>query len=417
MELKRVVITGMGAYSPLGNDMESIWVALREGRSGAGPITGFNAEFFKTRFACEVKDFDAKEYLGRKEARKLDRFAQLAVAAADLAVADAKLNDGGISPERVGVVVASGIGGLQTFQEEVREFVLGDGVPHFNPFFIPRLILDIASGYISMRHGFQGPNFAVVSACASSTNALIDAYNYIRLGYADVFVTGGAEAVISEAGVGGFSAIKALSERNDEPTKASRPFDQDRDGFVMGEGAAILVLEERESALRRGVPILAEIIGGGLSGDAHHLTAPHPDGKGAMLSMKNAIDSAHITKEEIDYINVHGTSTPLGDEIELKAIENLFGEHIKKLNISATKSMTGHLLGAAGAMETIISVLAIQNSLVPPTINLDNVDLKINPNFNLTPKVAQEREINIAMSNTFGFGGHNATILLKKHIS
>lgn len=416
MELKRVVITGMGAYSPLGNNLVDIWDALRKGHSGAGPITRFNTEAFKTKFACEVKGFDAMVYLGRKEARKLDRFAQLAVAAADSAIEDAKLKDSGILPERIGVVVASGIGGLRTFQEEVRDFVLGDGVPHFNPFFIPRLILDIASGYISMRHGFQGPNFSVVSACASSTNALIDCYNYIRMGYADAFVTGGAEAVISEAGVGGFSAIKALSERNDEPTRASRPFDKDRDGFVMGEGAAILILEERESALRRGVPILAEIIGGGLSGDAHHLTAPHPEGKGAMMSMKNAIESANINKAQIDYINVHGTSTPLGDEIELKAIENLFGEHIKKLSISATKSMTGHLLGAAGAMETIISVLAIQNSLIPPTINLENLDPKINPDFNLTPLVAQEREVNIAMSNTFGFGGHNATILLKKHL-
>lgn len=415
MELKRVVITGMGAYSPLGNDMASIWQALRDGRSGAAAITRFDATNFKTRFACEVKDFDAKEYLGHKEARKLDRFAQLAVVAADLAIADAKLKDSAILPERIGVVVASGIGGMQTFQDEVREFVLGDGVPHFNPFFIPRLILDIAAGYISMRHGFQGPNFAVVSACASSTNAIVDAYNYIRLGYADAFVTGGAEAVIIEAGVGGFSAIKALSERNDEPTKASRPFDRDRDGFVMGEGAAILVLEERESALRRGAPILAEIIGCGLSGDAYHLTAPHPEGKGAMLSMKNAIDCAGIRVQDVDYINVHGTSTPLGDEIELKAIENLFGEHIKKLSISATKSMTGHLLGAAGAMEAIISVLAIQNSIVPPTINLENIDPKINPNFNLTPLVAEHRNIEIAMSNTFGFGGHNATILLKKH--
>lgn len=414
MELKRVVVTGVGVYSPLGNDWATLWKNLCDGVSGAGPITYFNAEKFRTRFACHVHGFDADQCMGRKEARKLDRFAQLGFAAARQAVEHSKINENGVNKDRVGVIVASGIGGLRTFQEEVREFVLGDGTPRFNPFFIPKLISDIVSGYISMHYGYMGPNFSVVSACASSTNALIDAYNYIRLGMADVFVSGGSEAVISESGIGGFNAIRALSERNDEPQRASRPFDRDRDGFVMGEGAAILILEEYEHAKRRGANILAEIIGAGMSGDAYHLTAPHPEGKGAMMSMYGAIESAQIRKEDIDYINVHGTSTPIGDEAELRAIEGLFDQHAYELNISSSKSMTGHLLGAAGALEAIVCVLAVRNDCVPPTINLDNLDEKINSRLNLTPHKPQKRRVDIALTNTFGFGGHNATIIVRK---
>lgn len=415
MQLKRVVVTGMGALTPLGNDVATFWNQLVAGQSGSAPITLFDAAKFRTRFACEVKGFSVEDFMSRKEARKLDRFAQLAMAASDQAIADACLENPSVNKDRVGVIIASGIGGITTFQQEVQAFALSDGTPRFNPFFIPKLIMDIASGHVSMKYGLRGANFSVISACASSTNAMIDAYNYIRLGKADAFVTGGSEAVICEAGVGGFNALKALSENNANPQGASRPFDKDRDGFVMGEGAAILVLEELESALRRNVPIYAEIIGGGFSGDAHHLTAPHPDGLGARLAMQMAIEDAQIAKEDIDYINVHGTSTPLGDEAELKAIQQIFGDHAFRLNISSTKSMTGHLLGATGSLEAIASILAIRNGLVPPTINLDILDEKIDKRFNLTPNKAQKRTVNVALSNTFGFGGHNATILFRKY--
>lgn len=415
MQLKRVVVTGMGALTPLGNDVATFWNQLVAGQSGSAPITLFDAAKFRTRFACEVKGFAVEDFMSRKEARKLDRFAQLAMAASDQAIADARLDTPPVNKDRVGVIIASGIGGITTFQQEVQAFALSDGTPRFNPFFIPKLIMDIASGHVSMKYGLRGANFSVISACASSTNAMIDAYNYIRLGKADAFVTGGSEAVICEAGVGGFNALKALSENNADPQGASRPFDKDRDGFVMGEGAAILVLEELECALRRSVPIYAEIIGGGFSGDAHHLTAPHPDGLGARLAMQMAIEDAQIAKEDIDYINVHGTSTPLGDEAELKAIQQIFGDHAFRLNISSTKSMTGHLLGATGSLEAIASILAIRNGLVPPTINLDVLDEKIDKRFNLTPNKAQEKTINVALSNTFGFGGHNATILFRKY--
>jgi 3-oxoacyl-[acyl-carrier-protein] synthase II len=413
--LKRVVVTGLGALTPLGNSVSAYWEGLLNGVSGADSITLFDASKFKTQFACELKGFNPEDYFDRKEARKLDRFSQLAVVAASQAVEHAKLNDETINKDRVGVIWGSGIGGMTTFMEEVRNFYLGDGTPRFNPFFIPKLILDIASGHISMKYGFRGPNFATVSACASSTNAIIDAYNYIRLGKADAIICGGSEAVINEAGVGGFNAMKALSERNDAPKTASRPFDVDRDGFVMGEGAGAIILEEYEHAIKRGIPIIAEIAGGGASADAHHLTAPHPEGLGAYNVMKNALEDADMRPEDIDYINVHGTSTPLGDISEVAAIQKVFGEHAYQLNISSTKSMTGHLLGAAGAIEAIASILSVVNNAIPPTINHFTDDPAFDTKLNFTFNKAQHKEVRAALSNTFGFGGHNASVIFKKY--
>lgn len=413
--LKRVVVTGLGALTPLGNSVSAYWEGLMNGVSGADSITLFDASKFKTQFACELKGFNPEDYFDRKEARKLDRFSQLAVVAASQAVEHAKLTDEAINKDRVGVIWGSGIGGMTTFMEEVRNFYLGDGTPRFNPFFIPKLILDIASGHISMKYGFRGPNFATVSACASSTNAIIDAYNYIRLGKADAIICGGSEAVINEAGVGGFNAMKALSERNDAPKTASRPFDVDRDGFVMGEGAGAIILEEYDHAIKRGIPIIAEIAGGGASADAHHLTAPHPEGLGAYNVMKNALEDAEMRPEDIDYINVHGTSTPLGDISEVAAIQKVFGEHAYKLNISSTKSMTGHLLGAAGAIEAIASILSVVNNAIPPTINHFTDDPAFDSKLNFTFNKAQHKEVKAALSNTFGFGGHNASVIFKKY--
>ena len=413
--LKRVVVTGLGALTPLGNSVSAYWEGLLNGVSGADSITLFDASKFKTQFACELKGFNPEDYFDRKEARKLDRFSQLAVVAASQAVEHAKLTDEAINKDRVGVIWGSGIGGMTTFMEEVRNFYLGDGTPRFNPFFIPKLILDIASGHISMKYGFRGPNFATVSACASSTNAIIDAYNYILLGKADAIICGGSEAVINEAGVGGFNAMKALSERNDAPKTASRPFDLDRDGFVMGEGAGAIILEEYEHAIKRGIPIIAEIAGGGASADAHHLTAPHPEGLGAYNVMKNALEDAEMRPEDIDYINVHGTSTPLGDISEVAAIQKVFGEHAYKLNISSTKSMTGHLLGAAGAIEAIASILSVVNNAIPPTINHFTDDPAFDSKLNFTFNKAQHKEVKAALSNTFGFGGHNASVIFKKY--
>ncbi len=413
--LKRVVVTGLGALTPLGNSVSAYWEGLINGVSGADSITLFDASKFKTQFACELKGFNPEDYFDRKEARKLDRFSQLAVVAASQAVEHAQLTDEAINKDRVGVIWGSGIGGMTTFMEEVRNFYLGDGTPRFNPFFIPKLILDIASGHISMKYGFRGPNFATVSACASSTNAIIDAYNYIRLGKADAIICGGSEAVINEAGVGGFNAMKALSERNDAPKTASRPFDVDRDGFVMGEGAGAIILEEYEHAIKRGIPIIAEIAGGGASADAHHLTAPHPEGLGAYNVMKNALEDAEMRPEDIDYINVHGTSTPLGDISEVTAIQKVFGAHAYKLNISSTKSMTGHLLGAAGAIEAIASILSVVNNAIPPTINHFTDDPAFDSKLNFTFNKAQHKEVRAALSNTFGFGGHNASVIFKKY--
>jgi len=415
MQLKRVVVTGIGALTPLGKTPDTYWEGLINGVSGADFIQQFDCSKFKTRFACEVKGFDPTEYLDKKEARKVDRFTQFALVVSDQAVKDAGISKESVDPDRVGVIFASGIGGLITFQEEVSAFALGDGTPRFNPFFIPKMILDIAAGQISMRHGFRGPNFAVVSACASSTNAIIDAFDNIRLGKADIVLTGGSEAVISAAGVGGFNAMKALSERNDDPKTASRPFDKDRDGFVMGEGAGMLVLEELEHALRRGAHIYCEIAGGGATADAHHITAPHPEGLGANNVMKAALKDAGLNPSDIDYINVHGTSTPLGDIAETKAILNVFGDHAYKLNISSTKSMTGHCLGAAGALEAIACVLSVKNDIVPPTINHFTDDPALDANLNFTFNQAQKRTIRAALSNTFGFGGHNASVIVKKY--
>lgn len=416
MELKRVVVTGMGALTPLGNSIDEYWNALINGVSGADMITQFDASKFKTRFACEVKNFDPVQYLDRKEARKIDRYTQFSLVASDQAMADAGLNKENINPDRVGVVFASGIGGLITFQQEVTEFAKGDGTPRFNPFFIPKMILDIAAGQISMRHNLRGPNYAVTSACASSTNAIIDAVTLLRLGKADIIVTGGSEAVISEAGVGGFNAMKAMSERNDDPKTASRPYDKDRDGFVMGEAAGVLVLEELEHAKARGANIICEVVGGGASADAYHITAPHPDGLGAKNVMLAALDDAGMKPEDIDYINTHGTSTPLGDIAETKAILHVFGEHAYKLNISATKSMTGHCLGAAGVIEAIACIKAVVNDIVPPTINHFTPDPELDPNLNFTFNKAQKRVVNAALSNTFGFGGHNACVIVKKYV-
>ncbi len=415
LPLKRVVVTGLGALTPLGNTVPEYWNGLINGVSGADFIKQFDVTKFKTKFACELKNFDPLNYLDRKEARKLDRFSQLAVISADEAVQHARLNEEGINKDRVGVIWASGIGGMITFIEEMTAFNAGDGTPRFNPFFIPKLILDIAAGHISMKYGFRGPNFATVSACASSTNALIDAFNYIRLGKADAIITGGSEAVVTEAGIGGFNAMKALSERNDDPATASRPFDKDRDGFVLGEGGCAVILEELEHAKKRGVPILAEICGGGMSADAYHLTAPHPEGLGVINVMRNVLDDADMQPEEVDYINVHGTSTPLGDIAELTAIKKVFGDHAFKLNISSTKSMTGHLLGGAGAIEAIASIKAVMHDIVPPTINHFTDDPEIDPNFNLTFHKAQHRTVRVALSNTFGFGGHNASVIFKKY--
>lgn len=415
MQTKRVVVTGIGALTPIGNTLAEYWNGLINGVSGANSITLFDASKFKTKFACELKGFDPLQFLDRKEARKLDRFTQTALVVSDQAVADARIGGDDINKDRVGVVFASGIGGLITFQEEVTNFAKGDGTPRFNPFFIPKMILDIAAGHISMRHGFRGPNFAVVSACASSTNAMMEAFNLIRLGKADIIVTGGAESVVSEAGVGGFNAMKALSERNDEPQTASRPYDKDRDGFVMGEGAGAVVLEELEHALRRGATIYCELAGAGATADAHHITAPHPEGLGAKNVMNAALEDAGMTASDIDYINTHGTSTPLGDIAEVKAIVDVFGENAYKLNISSTKSMTGHCLGAAGVIEAIACIMSVQHDIVPPTINHFTDDPELDPRLNFTFGKAQQRTVNAALSNTFGFGGHNACVIVKKY--
>ena len=415
MELKRVVVTGMGALTPLGNNIDEYWSGLVNGVSGADMTTGFDASKFKTRFACEIKGFDPTNFMNSKEARKLDRFAQIALVASDMAVEDAKITHENVDIDRVGVIFASGIGGLITFQEEVTNFAKGDGTPRFNPFFIPKMILDIAAGQISMKHGFRGPNYAVVSACASSTNAIISAFDTIRLGKADVVLTGGSEAVISEAGVGGFNAMKAMSERNDDPKTASRPYDKDRDGFVMGEAAGVLVLEEYEHAIKRGAKIYCEIAGGGATADAYHLTAPHPEGLGAKNVMNAALADAGLKPEDIDYINTHGTSTPIGDVAEAKAITQVFGEHAYKLNISSTKSMTGHCLGAAGVIEAIACIKSVIHNIIPPTINHFTDDPALDPNLNFTFNKAQERIVNAALSNTFGFGGHNACVIVKKY--
>ena len=414
MELKRVVVTGLGALTPIGNNIQEYWDGLSSGKSGCAPITYFDAEKFKTKFACELKNFNALDFFDRKEARRLDRFAQYALVASDEAINDAGIDLEKVDKFRVGVIWGAGIGGLETFQDEVINFAEGDGTPRFNPFFIPKMIADIAPGNISIKHGFMGPNYTTVSACASSANAMIDAMNYIRLGYCDIIVTGGSEAAVTKAGVGGFNAMHALSTRNEDPQAASRPFDATRDGFVLGEGAGALILEEYEHAKARGAHIYAEVLGGGMSSDAYHMTAPHPDGIGVERVMHNCLNDAGLSPEDVDHINTHGTSTPLGDVAELKAISKVFGNHAKNININSTKSMTGHLLGAAGAIEAIASILAMKHSLVPPTINHSVVDERIDPSFNLTLNEAQPKEINIAMSNTFGFGGHNACVLFKK---
>ncbi len=414
VELKRVVVTGLGAVTPIGNTVEEYWKALVSGVSGAGPITRFDASKFKTRFACEVKGFNPENFFDRKEVRKYDLYSHFGMVSADEAVKDAGFDLSAIDLDRVGVIMASGIGGLDTLIAEVSAYLKGDGTPRFNPFFIPKMISDISAGHVSIRYGFRGPNFATVSACASSANGLVDAFNYIRLGMADAFVAGGAEAAINPAGVGGFNAMHALSTRNDDPATASRPFDKDRDGFVIGEGAGVMVFEELGHALKRNAKIYCEVAGGGLSGDAYHMTQPHPDGMGAILSMKNALDDAKMKPEEIDHINTHGTSTPLGDIAEPKAIQQIFGEHAYSININSTKSMTGHLLGAAGAIEAIASVLALKNDIVPPTINHFTDDPEIDGKLNFTFNKAQQRPMNAALTNTFGFGGHNATLIFKK---
>ncbi len=414
MELKRVVITGLGAITPIGNNTKEFWENLVKGISGANIITRFNPEKFKTKFACEVKNFNPEDHFDRKEGRKLDLFTMFAMVSTAEAVKNAKLNMDDIDLDRVGVIFGSGIGGFGTFHSELKNYIIGDGTPRFNPFFIPKIISDIAAGQISMKYGFRGPNYATVSACATSTHSIIDAFNLIRLNKADMFVAGGSEAVINEPGVGGFNAMQALSTNNEEYRTASRPFDQSRDGFVMGEGAGTLILEELEHAKARGATIYAELIGGGMTADAHHLTAPHPEGIGAANVMKLAIEEANIKPEEIDYINVHGTATLLGDISETRAIKKVFGEHAYKLNISSTKSMTGHLLGAAGAVEAIAAIMSIKHGIVPPTINFTTLDAEIDPKLNLTINKAQKRVVNIALSNTFGFGGHNSSIVVKK---
>ena len=415
MELKRVVVTGLGTINPLGNDVETTWNNLVKGVSGAGLITHFDASKFKTLFACEVKGYNPNDYFDRKEARKMDLFTQYAMVAADQAIADSDLNFEDEDVDRIGVIWGAGIGGLITFQQEVQNFAAGDGTPRFNPFFIPKMISDIAPGQISMKHGLRGPNYGVVSACASSTNAIIDAFNNIRLGKANVIVAGGSEATIAESGVGGFNALQALSTRNDEFATASRPFCKSRDGFVMGEGGVSLILEEYEHAVKRGAKIYAEVAGGGMSADAHHLTAPHPEGLGARNVMLNALDDANMSSDDIDYVNVHGTATPRGDIAETKAIKEVFGEHAYEINISSTKSMTGHLLGAAGAMEAMAAILSVKNDIIPPTINHTEVDPEIDDKLNLTLHKAQKRTVRAALSNTFGFGGHNASVIVKKY--
>ena len=415
MNNRRVVVTGIGALTPIGNNLQDYWDNLIKGVSGAGPITHFNAENFKTQFACEVKDFIATDFLERKEARKLDLFSQYALVVAKQAIEDSLLNTKEINSDRSGVIWGSGIGGMQTFFTESVNYGTGNGTPRFNPFFIPKLISDIPAGHISIKYNFRGPNFTTVSACASSTNALIDAFNYIKWNKADIFIAGGSEACVFEPGIGGFNAMMALSTRNNDPKTASRPFDKNRDGFVMGEGAGALILEEYKHAKKRGAKIYAEVVGSGLTADAHHITAPHPEGLGAKNVMKLAVEEAGITSSEVDYINVHGTSTPLGDIAETKAIKSLFGEHAYNLNISSTKSMTGHLLGAAGVIETIACIMAVKNNIIPPTINHETKDPEVDENLNLTLNKAEERIVNYALSNTFGFGGHNASILVKKH--
>lgn len=412
--MRRVVVTGMGALTPIGNTLQEYWNGLAEGKSGSGLITRFDASKFKTKFACEVKGYDPANFFDRKESRKMDMYAQFAFVSADAALKDAGLDIESLDKDRIGVIWASGIGGIETFLEEVKAYVTGDGTPRFNPFFIPKMISDIAAGLISIKYGFRGPNFATVSACASSTNAIIDAFHYIRIGKADMFVTGGSEAAINPPGMGGFNALQALSTNNDEFATASRPFDLTRDGFVIGEGSGALILEEYEHAKARGARIYAELIGTGLTADAYHITAPHPEGLGAINVMKQTITEAGIKPEDVDYINVHGTATPLGDVAETKAILALFGEHSYKMNISSTKSMTGHLLGAAGAIESIATIMAIRNGIVPPTINFKTPDPAIDQKLNITANKAQKRDIKYAISNTFGFGGHNASVLFKK---
>ena len=417
MKSRRVVVTGIGALTPIGNNLKDYWKALQEGVSGAAPITHFNAENFKTQFACEVKGFEVTDFIHRKEARKLDKFSQYAMVVADEAFNDSGLNMDKIDSDRAGVIWGSGIGGMQTFYNESVNFVSGNGTPRFNPFFIPKLISDIPAGHISIKYNFRGPNFTTVSACASSTNALIDAFNYIKWNKADLFIAGGSEACVYEPGIGGFNAMMALSTRNDDPKTASRPFDKDRDGFVMGEGGGAIVIEEYEHAIKRGAKIYAEIVGGGLTADAHHITAPHPEGLGAHNVMQLAIEEAKIPVTDVDYINVHGTSTPLGDIAETKAIKALFGEHAYNLNISSTKSMTGHLLGAAGVIESIACIMAVKEDIIPPTINHFTDDPDIDNKLNLTFNKAQKRTVNYALTNTFGFGGHNASVLFKKYTS
>lgn len=417
MEFKRVVVTGIGAVTPIGNSLDEYWTNLKNGVSGADDITLFDASKFKTRFACEVKNFDPTQFVDRKEARKMDRFAQFAIAASDQALNDAGLNKDNINPDRVGVVLGSGIGGLPTLQHEIIEFAKGDGTPRFSPFFIPKMILDMAPGLVSIRHGLRGPNYSTVSACASSTNALVDAFDLLRLGKADIMLSGGSEAVITEAAIGGFTSMHAMSERNDDAKTASRPYDKDRDGFVMGEAGCILVLESLDHALARGAKIYCEIAGGGASADAYHITAPHPEGLGAQNVMNAALRDAGMVPEDIDYINTHGTSTPLGDGGEIKAIQKVFGDHAYKLNISSTKSMTGHCIGAAGVVEAIACIMAVRDDIVPPTINHFTDDETLDPKLNFTFNKAQKRTVRAALSNTFGFGGHNAAIIVKKYMA
>lgn len=414
MDLRRVVVTGCGALTPLGNSVEEYFRSLKEGVSGAGPLTKFDASKFKTTFACEVKGFSVEGIIERREARKMDLFTQYAMVASEQALKDSGIDPASLDPTKAGVVLGSGIGGMNTTMAQITEFSEGDGTPRFNPFFIPKSIIDIAPGMVSMRYGFRGPNYSTVSACASSTNAMIDAMMIIQTGRADVMITGGSEAIVNQAGIGGFNALHALSTRNDSPQTASRPFDATRDGFVMGEGAGSFVLESYEHAKKRGAKIYAEIIGGGMSADAHHMTAPHPEGLGAIEVMQKALNDAQINPEDVDYVNVHGTSTPLGDIAETKAILQTFGSHAYNLNISSTKSMTGHLLGAAGAVESLACILSLQENVVPPTINHTEADPEIDPKLNLTLNEAQEKKIKIAMSNTFGFGGHNASVVFKK---
>lgn len=414
MQFKRVVVTGLGALTPLGNDLQTYWSGLANGVSGADMITLFDTTKFKTKFACEVKNFNAEDYMDRKEARKMDRFAQFAFVTTEEAIKDSGLDLEKIDKSRVGVIWGSGIGGLTSFFHESADFAKGDGTPRFSPFFITKMISDIAGGLVSIKYGFGGPNYTTVSACASSNNAMIDAFNMIRLGKSPVIITGGSEACVNEPAVGGFNSMKALSERNDSPQTASRPFDKDRDGFVLGEGSAAIVLEEYEHAKARGAKIYCELVGTGLSADAYHMTAPHPEGLGVINVLNWALEEANMKPSDIDYVNVHGTSTPLGDIAELKAIQSVFGEHAYKMNISSTKSMTGHLLGGAGAIEAVASIMAIKNGIIPPTINHFTDDDQIDPKLNLTFNVAQKRDINVAISNTFGFGGHNATVIFKK---